>query len=109
MAFAEARIAVGASPVDLMEQVATSYDWDYQRGSDDELTLVVAGSWADYQVSLNWRDDLETLHLACAFDFRIPDNRLTEVYRLIASITEQLWSATSTSGPAKASSCSGRA
>ena len=91
MAFAQARTTVATSPVDLMEQVATSYDWDYQRGSDDELTLVVAGSWADYQVSLNWRDDLETLHLACAFDFRIPDNRLTEVYRLIASINEQLW------------------
>ena len=80
-----------ASPVDIVEQVAASHDWDYERGSDDELTLVVAGSWADYQVSLNWRDDLETLHLACAFDFRIPDNRLAEVYKLVALINEQLW------------------
>jgi hypothetical protein len=79
------------SPVDLMEQVATSYDWRYERGTDDELTMVVAGSWADYQVSLNWRDDLETLHLACAFDFRIPENRLAEVYKLVAAINEQMW------------------
>ena len=41
--------------------------------------------------SINWRGDLETLHLACAFDFKVPDYRLSEMYRLIAQINEQLW------------------
>jgi hypothetical protein len=53
--------------------------------------LIVAGTWTDYHFSLNWREDLETLHLACAFDFKVPENRLGEVYRLIAQINEQLW------------------
>ncbi len=79
------------NPVDLMERVASAHDWACERASDDELTLIVAGSWTDYHVSLNWRHDLEVLHLACAFDFKIPDNRLNEVYRLIAQINEQLW------------------
>lgn len=91
MTYTETGLENRTSPVDLMEQVATSYDWDYERGSDDEMTLVVAGSWTDYQVSLNWRDDLETLHIACAFDFRIPDARMSEVLRLVAAINEQLW------------------
>jgi hypothetical protein len=34
---------------------------------------------------------LEALHLACAFDFRATNARLPEVYRLMASINEQLW------------------
>lgn len=79
------------NPVDLMERVALNHDWPCDRTADDELTLVVAGSWTDYHVSLNWRHDLESLHLACAFDFRVPDNRLNEVYRLIAQINEQMW------------------
>lgn len=79
------------NPVDLIEQVASSHNWACERTNDDELTLTVAGSWADYHVSLNWRDDLESLHIACAFDFKVPDNRLGEVYRLIAQINEQLW------------------
>ncbi len=79
------------NPVDLVEQVAHTHDWPCDRTGDDELTLIVAGTWADYHVSLNWRDDLETLHLACAFDFKMPDTRLSEVYRLIAQINEQLW------------------
>jgi hypothetical protein len=88
---ADLRFGRLANPVDLVEQVAASHDWATDRSSDDELTLVVAGSWADYHVSLNWREDLESLHIACAFDFKVPDNRLTEVYRLIAQINEQLW------------------
>ena len=66
-------------------------DWACERTADDELTFTVAGSWTDYHVSLNWRDDLESLHIACAFDFKVPENRLGEVYRLIAQINEQLW------------------
>jgi hypothetical protein len=79
------------NPIDLMERTAHSHDWVCERSADDELTLIVAGSWTDYHVSLNWRDDLESLHLACAFDFKVPDNRLGEIYRLIAQINEQLW------------------
>jgi hypothetical protein len=82
---------ISHNPVDLIEQVAASHDWATDRSSEDELTLVVAGSWADYHVSLNWREDLESLHIACAFDFRVPDARLSEVYKLIAQINEQMW------------------
>ena len=78
-------------PIDLVEQLAATYDWATDRAGDDELTLVVGGNWTDYHVSLNWRDDLEALHLACAFDFRVPEQRLNEMYRLIAQINEQLW------------------
>jgi hypothetical protein len=91
MAFAEQLDAPAGNPVDLVESIAASHDWATERTGDDELTLVVAGSWADYHVSLNWRDDLETLHLACAFDFKIPENRLSECYKLVAQINEQLW------------------
>jgi hypothetical protein len=79
------------NPIDLVEQLAAAHDWTVDRTNDDELTLVISGTWTDYHVSLNWRDDLEALHLACAFDFRVPDNRLNEMYRLIAQINEQLW------------------
>ncbi|MEM7620100.1 MAG: YbjN domain-containing protein [Pseudomonadota bacterium] len=78
-------------PVDMVEKIATINDWPFERSTDDELTLTVAGTWADYHVSLNWREDLETLHLASAFDLKVPLPRSTEMYRLISNINEQLW------------------
>jgi hypothetical protein len=91
MAMADRFPTVHPNPIDLMEEVAGAHEWACERTAEDELTLVVAGSWADYNVSLNWREDLETLHLACAFDFKVPANRLPEIYKLVAQINEQLW------------------
>lgn len=91
MAIAELRGGRVKNPVDLVEEIALRNGWACERASDDELTLAVAGQWTDYHTSLNWRNDLETLHIACAFDAKVPDNRLPEVYRLIAQINEQLW------------------
>lgn len=91
MGSVKSSFADSTNPIDLIEQLATAHGWSCDRSSDDELTLVVAGGWTDYQVSLNWRGDLEALHLACAFDFKVPDYRLSEMYRLIAQINEQLW------------------
>ena len=91
MAIAEMSHARVSNPIDLVEDIATSNDWACERTSADELTMTVAGQWTDYHTSLNWRDDLETLHIACAFDAKVPDNRLPEVYRLVAQINEQLW------------------
>lgn len=91
MGMADTAAADARNPVDLVEQVASANDWPCERTHDDELTLIVAGTWADYHVSLNWRGDLETLHIAAAFDFRIPPARIGEVYKLVAQINEQLW------------------
>jgi hypothetical protein len=79
------------NPVDMVEHIATIHQWNFERNAPDELTLTVSGAWCDYHISLNWRDDLEALHLACAFDFKVPKQRLAEIYRLMARINEQLW------------------
>jgi len=80
-----------SNPVDMIEQIATIHDWTFERSAPDELTLSVSGTWCPYHISLTWREDLEALHLACAFDFRVTRERLPEVYRLMAQINEQLW------------------
>jgi hypothetical protein len=36
-------------------------------------------------------NDIEALHIACAFDMKVPEPRLADVQQLIALINEQLW------------------
>jgi hypothetical protein len=79
------------NPLDVVERMAAGNNWPFERTSDDEITLVVTGKWTNYQVSFTWMGDIEALHLACAFDMRVPDTRLNEVQQLIALINEQLW------------------
>jgi hypothetical protein len=78
-------------PLEVVEHVATTHDWAYERSGEDEVTILVKGRYADYQVSFTWMHDIEALHLACAFDMKVPDRRQAELRRLIAMINEQMW------------------
>ena len=53
--------------------------------------MVVGGRWSDYQISFTWMGDIEALHLACAFDLKVPERRRDEVQRLISLVNEQMW------------------
>ena len=80
-----------SNPVDMIEFVAANNDWSFERSGEDEIAMTVEGKWADYHVSFSWMEEFEALHLACAFDFKVPEKRLPEMYRLVAQINEQLW------------------
>ena len=79
------------NPLDVVERLASGNDWSFERASDDEITILVTGKWTDYQVSYTWMGDIEALHLACAFDLKVPERRRAEVQTLIALINERLW------------------
>ncbi|WP_274628020.1 YbjN domain-containing protein [Arvimicrobium flavum] len=77
-------------PVDVIEQVANTNDWSFERSGDDEISITVTGLWTEYEVSFSWMEDFEALHLACAFDLKVPDGRALEVMRLLSMINEQM-------------------
>lgn len=78
------------NPVDMIEQVASFNDWAFERAGDDEINITVAGMWSDYNVSFSWMEDFEALHLACAFDLKVPQPRIAETTKLLSLINEQL-------------------
>lgn len=80
-----------ANPIDLIEHLVSAQNWPFDRSADDELNLCVAGKWCDYHLSFTWRDDLEALHVASAFDFKTPKDRRGELYQLIGLINERMW------------------
>ena len=79
------------NPLDVVERLASGNDWSFERASDDEITILVTGRWTDYQLSYTWMDDIEALHLACAFDLKVPERRCADVQTLISMINERLW------------------
>ena len=78
-------------PVDVIEHIAALNDWSFERAGDDEITISVAGGWSDYHVSFSWMEDKEAIHLACAFDLKVPEARVVEVMRLLTMVNEQMW------------------
>ena len=79
-----------SNPVDMIEFVAASNDWSFERSGEDEIAMTVKGRWADYHVSFSWMEQFEALHIASAFDIKVPENRVNEVIRLLSMINGQV-------------------
>jgi hypothetical protein len=80
-----------SNPLDVVEHLAALNEWTFERASEDEITIMVTGKWTDYQVSYTWMPDIEALHLACAFDLKVPERRRPNIQQLISLINEQMW------------------
>jgi hypothetical protein len=79
------------SALDRVERIASLNEWFVDRAADDEVNMIIATTWGDLTISLNWRDDFESLHIACSLDGRVPGNRREEVARLVTLLNEQLY------------------
>lgn len=90
MSLIEVEVERDINPVDMIEHVASVNDWEFERSGDDEINITVSGLWADYSVSFSWMEDFEALHLACAFDLKVPQRRVPETMKLLSLVNEQL-------------------
>jgi hypothetical protein len=78
-------------PLDVVERLAALRDWIFDRAEADEMSVSVSGRWTDYHIAFTWIEDVEAVHVACAFDLKVPERRRTEVLQLIGLVNEQLW------------------
>ncbi len=79
-----------SNPVDMIEVVAAVNEWSFERSGEDEIAMTVEGKWADYHISFSWMEEFEALHLACAFDMKVPASRILEVVRLLSHVNSQV-------------------
>jgi len=91
MSMLESIVDSQSHPLAVVEDIAANNNWSFERSGEDEITIITRGDWTDYQLSFTWMSEIEALHLACAFDMKIPPARHGEVQRLIAAVNEQLW------------------
>ena len=80
-----------SNPLDRVEQIAHGYEWFIDRSAEDEVNMIVAATWGDMSVSIHWREDFESLHIACSYDFKVPPARREEIGRLLNLVNEQLY------------------
>ncbi|MGR6430197.1 YbjN domain-containing protein [Rhizobium sp. PAMB 3182] len=90
MSLVDFEIERQSNPVDMIEFVASNNDWSFERSGEDEIAMTVEGRWADYHVSFSWMEEFEALHIASAFDIKVPESRVNEVIRLLSHINGQV-------------------
>jgi hypothetical protein len=78
-------------PLDVVERLAALRDWIFDRAETDEMSVSVSARWTDYHIAFTWIEDVEAVHVACAFDLKVPARRRAEVLQLIGLVNEHLW------------------
>ena len=79
-------------PIDLVETVALSHEWDFDRVGDDQIAMIVEGQWRSYSVTLAWSDADETLRLICCFEMEPPAESLPGLYEVLNLANDECWS-----------------
>ena len=83
MSLLEGIVDSRTNPLAVVEDIASDNNWAFERSGEDEVTIVTKGQWTDYQLSFTWMGEIEALHLACAFDMKIPPARRAEVRKQV--------------------------
>ncbi len=91
MSISEQFLTEDLHPIDLVEHLATYYDWEFDRVGDDQIAMVVEGQWRTYSITLAWSDFDETLRMICTFELEPPKEKLDDLHRLINKVNDQCW------------------
>lgn len=78
-------------PIDIVESLAISREWDFDRVGDDQIAMVVEGTWRTYSITLSWSDYDETLRAACTFDIDPPASSLPPLYEVLNLANDRCW------------------
>jgi len=78
-------------PIDVVENVALAYDWEFDRVAHDQIAMTIEGQWRSYSVTLAWSDGEETLRLISTFEIDPPKEREAALFELLNLINDQCW------------------
>lgn len=78
-------------PIDLVQTLAQTRDWVFERTHDDQIAVMVEGLWQQYAISLVWSERNETLRLVCSFEYAPPQEKLSALYETLNLANDSCW------------------
>jgi hypothetical protein len=78
-------------PIDIVETLAESNAWEFDRVTDDQIAMAVEGQWRTYSLTLAWCAQDETLRLICTFEMEPPEARMAELHDVLNRINDMVW------------------
>ena len=78
-------------PIDMVQDIAATQKWKFDRIGEDQIAMAVEGQWRTYSITLAWSDMDETLRLICTFDMQPPQHRVNELYAALNEVNDNFW------------------
>ena len=78
-------------PIDIVEDIATHQEWQFDRIADDQISMEMAGQWRSYSITLAWCEPDQTLRLVCSFEMDPPAHRTSALYEALNAVNDMCW------------------
>lgn len=92
MAILEAtQTPLSGNPLDILEELVNANEWRFDRATDEEMLVEIAGKWCDYRLFFQWQEDLSAMYFSCLFDMRAPPQKRVAIAELLALVNEKMW------------------
>lgn len=78
-------------PINVVEDVAAQYDWEFDRVTEDQIAMAVEGQWRTYSLTLAWSEQDETLRLICTFEMDPPAGRMAALHDVLNRCNDMVW------------------
>lgn len=78
-------------PIDVVEGLAESNAWDFDRIADDQIAMAIEGQWRTYSITVAWSNFDQTLRLVLTFEMEPPEDKLPAVYEALNSVNDNCW------------------
>ena len=78
-------------PIDMVETLAQSHAWEFDRVTDDQIAMAVEGQWRSYSLTLAWSNSDETLRLICTFEMEPPAERMDALHEILNLTNDLVW------------------
>ena len=78
-------------PIDIVETLAQSHAWEFDRVTDDQIAMAVEGQWRTYALTLAWSAADETLRLICTFEMEPPEDKLSALHDVLNRCNDMVW------------------
>ncbi|MEM8760910.1 MAG: YbjN domain-containing protein [Pseudomonadota bacterium] len=78
-------------PIDIVETLAEQSAWDFDRMGEDQIAMVIEGTWRNYSLSLAWSERDDMLRLISSFEM-VPHEECREAFQgLLVMINDRIW------------------
>jgi hypothetical protein len=100
MAFDEYQLDIeDVHPIDIVETLAAHHEWEFDRVTDDQISMVIEGQWRAYSITLLWSAYDQTLRMICTFEMEPAAHALPKLYALLNLINDKCWAGAFTYWP----------
>ncbi len=79
------------SPILLLEELFSQFEWTYECTSDVEFTAEVEGRWCTYRFMAVWMQEMDSLMVGALIDLQIPPEKVANVNILLSSMNPRVW------------------